>query len=463
MSIMYLQILYSVKKKEGKIIDLSILTEDEKIALLELYKAAYEKTKLENSISMSVNESEKASKTEESVADAENNNISVTKLHDTTVSDTDDNRIDTTYEYADDTISVTSEDIGSNMVSDYQEYAVANASVDLPEDIVSNTTDDLPKDIVNNTTSNYSEYVSDNTEISYDIELEESIMDNQSYGEESYAGIELGNDTTRRASFEYTSFTPYKPKYDDMELNNNFFSVDGNMGMKVDVSNKPNVGTYDYKLNKSKSNIKKTNNGAYTIADSYTAASEKKEVSYLNIITVIFSIIGLGIYVTQFIYHYDTLELMKYVCDFCFTISILMIFVSAISKSNILHYVKGITMLLAFGFHFIVVGVEAYQSGLYKLLHQELDYDFVYGVVILAYLVILYVFMILSAVNSMIDKKILAYIADVFGILLVIVLIILMKFSSMSNDLIWFYDKIPNYLGLIIYTIAAAVSNIKNR
>lgn len=35
------------KKKEGKIVDLSLLTEDEKIALLELYKVAYEKLQLE--------------------------------------------------------------------------------------------------------------------------------------------------------------------------------------------------------------------------------------------------------------------------------------------------------------------------------------------------------------------------------------------------------------------------------
>ena len=44
MNKMYLQILYSVKKKEGKVIDLSLLAEEEKLALLELYKTAYEKS-----------------------------------------------------------------------------------------------------------------------------------------------------------------------------------------------------------------------------------------------------------------------------------------------------------------------------------------------------------------------------------------------------------------------------------
>ena len=120
-------------------------------------------------------------------------------------------------------------------------------------------------------------------------------------------------------------------------------------------------------------------------------------------------------------------------------------------------------MFIAFGMHFIVAGVEGYQIGLYKLLHQEVDYDFIYGIVILMYLVFLYVFMILSAINSKIDKKILAYITDVLGIILVIVIIVLIRFSSMSGDLVWFYDKIPNYLGLIFYTIAIAVSNNKNR
>ena len=425
---MCLQILYSAKKKEGKIIDLSLLTEDEKIALLELYKAAYEKANLENNASNSENESEKANSIETAIS---TNDVME--------------------------VSIEATDIIENDNKQTELYTVESPISD----------DDVQIDITyedgDDTNSDFSGYVGDNTDISYDIDLEENTNDISSDGER-YASIELsGENTTRKDSFEYTSFTPYKPKYDDIELNNNFFMADGNMGIKVDVSAKSNVGKYDYKLKKSKSNIKMTSNGAYAIADSYGAVEEKRKIPYIKIITILFSVIALGLYVTQFFYHYDTLELMKYICDFCFTISILMIFVSAITQSSILQSFKGITMFIAFGMHFIVAGVEGYQIGLYKLLHQEVDYDFIYGIVILMYLVFLYVFMILSAINSKIDKKILAYITDVLGIILVIVIIVLIRFSSMSGDLVWFYDKIPNYLGLIFYTIAIAVSNNKNR
>lgn len=396
---MFLQALYSVKKKEGKIVDLSLLTEDEKLALLELYKTAYEKNAAAagekmnegvNSEVISENDvtalnSDKA----EEVSEAENKDT-----------DTFD-EIEITYEDDFNNLSDTAGKVSD--VSDYRQY-----------------TDDV-------------------------------ILENGEKGK-------------RTDAFEYTSFTPYKPRYEDIDLNNDFFDMNTDMGIKVKVTKDSNSEKYNMKTKNRRSNVKVSRNGAYTIADSYSATKSKKEIPYLKIATVIFSVLCLVCYVTQFLYNYEQVNFVDYLSDFCFTIAILLIFISVITNSNVVNSLKGIALFVSFGMHFIFFGVSGYQDGLYRILNQKTDYDLMYGIVVIVYLLILYVFILMCAVCSMIGRKGVAKAMIFIGILLVAAAFVMMRYAYVAGTIVVFYNILPEYTAVALFAVAATLScNIKQK
>lgn len=432
MNRMYLQILYSAKKKEGKIVDLSLLTEDEKIALLELYKVAYEKLQLEEA----KKECEAAAILK---AEAENERESVEE---------EINPIDS-------------------------EKLSADEEVNQADSEKANTADEEVKEAV--TTDNPSEESkADDIEITYEDEptyMDDIMGDVVSSGVSNYGTavydeniVENGEKSNRSDSFEYTSFTPYKPKYEDIELTNDFFDMNTNMGMQVEVSKSTSSEKYNLKTKNKRSNTKVSKNGAYTIADSYSATKEKVEVPYLKIATILFSVLALGCIVTQFLYNYEQVKLMNYLCDFCFGITVLLVFISAITSSNVVNSFKGIGLFLSFGMHFICFGIVGYQDGLFKILNQEGKYDLIYGVASIGYLLFLYIFMLAVAVNSMISKKASAKAINVIAVILVIVTAVMLRCSQLTGNITVFYNVLPEYVAIILFAIATALScNIKKK
>lgn len=438
MNRMYLQILYSEKKKEGKIVDLSLLTEDEKIALLELYKVAYEKLQLEEA----KKENEAAAILK---AEAENEKVSV---------EDEINKID------------------SEKLSADEETSQAD-SEETKETVTTENQSEESKTEETITTENQSkESKTEDIEITYEDEptYMDDIMGNvvssgvSNYGAVAYDEkvVENGEKSNRSDSFEYTSFTPYKPKYEDIELTNDFFDMNTNMGMQVEVSKSTGSEKYNLKTKNKRSNTKVSKNGAYTIADSYSATKEKIEVPYLKIATILFSVLALGCIVTQFLYNYEQVKFMNYLCDFCFGITVLCIFVSTITASNVVNSFKGIGLFLSFSMHFVCFGIVGYQDGLFRILNQEGKYDLIYGVASIGYLLFLYIFMLAVAVHSMISKKASAKAINIIAVILVIVTAVMLRCSQLTGNITVFYNVLPEYVAIILFVIATALScNIK--
>ena len=420
MNKMYLQILYSAKKKEGKIVDLSLLTEDEKIALLELYKSAYEKMKLDEA-----KRTNKDSTIEDSTIEDSDNNESVIEE------------------------SSNKELVEDEILTDNKESAIAEKKT---EDEQSTETEDES---------------SDDIEIVYEDEptYMDDLMGDASSGVSNYgtdSGDEVvvanGDKSNRTDAFEYTSFTPYKPKYEDIELTNDFFNMNTNMGMQVEVSKPTSSEKYNLKTKNIKSNVKVSKNGAYTIADSYSATKSKMEIPYLKIGTIVFSILCLICFVTQFLHNFEQAKIMNYFCDFCFMLTILFVFISAITNSNVVNSVKGIGLFLSFGMHFICFGIVGYPDGLYRILNQEAQYDLIYGIVSIAYLVALYVFIFVVGIYSMSGKKAITKFIDIVAVVLVIVAIAMIVFSNLAGKITFFYNILPEHLAIVFFAIATALS-----
>lgn len=423
MNRMYLQILYSEKKKEGKIVDLSLLTEDEKIALLELYKVAYEKLQLEEA----KKENEAAAILK---ADAENEKVSV---------EDEINKIDSEKLSADEeTSQADSEEAKETVTTENQSEESKTEDIEITYEDEPTYMDDIMGNVVSSGVSNYGA-------VAYDEKI-----------------VENGEKSNRSDSFEYTSFTPYKPKYDDIELTNDFFNMNTNMGMQVEVSKSTGSEKYNLKTKNRRSNTKVSKNGAYTIADSYSATKEKIEIPYLKIATILFSVLALGCIVTQFLYNYEQVKFMNYLCDFCFGITVLCIFVSTITTSNVVNSFKGIGLFLSFGMHFICFGIVGYQDGLFRILNQEGKYDLIYGVVSIGYLLFLYIFMLAVAVHSMISKKASAKAINIIAVILVIVTAVMLRCSQLTGNITVFYNVLPEYVAIILFVIATDLScNIK--
>ena len=428
MNRMYLQILYSEKKKEGKIVDLSLLTEDEKIALLELYKVAYEKLQLEEA----KKENEAATILK---AEAENEKVSV---------EDEINKIDSEKLSADEeTSQADSEEAKETVTTENQSEESKTEDIEITYEDEPTYMDDIMGNAVSSGVSNYGA-------VAYDEKI-----------------VENGEKSNRSDSFEYTSFTPYKPKYEDIELTNDFFNMNTNMGMQVEVSKSTGSEKYNLKTKNRRSNTKVSKNGAYTIADSYSATKEKIEVPYLKIATILFSVLALGCIVTQFLYNCllytsdaadEEDKFMNYLCDFCFGITVLCIFVSTITASNVVNSFKGIGLFLSFGMHFICFGIVGYQDGLFRILNQEGKYDLIYGVASIGYLLFLYIFMLAVAVHSMISKKASAKAINIIAVILVIVTAVMLRCSQLTGNITVFYNVLPEYVAIILFVIATALS-----
>lgn len=419
MNRMYLQILYSEKKKEGKIVDLSLLTEDEKIALLELYKVAYEKLQLEEA----KKENEAATILK---AEAENEKVSV---------EDEINKIDSEKLSADEeTNQADSEETKETVTTENQSEESKTEDIEITYEDEPTYMDDIMGNVVSSGVSNYGA-------VAYDEKV-----------------VENGEKSNRSDSFEYTSFTPYKPKYEDIELTNDFFNMNTNMGMQVEVSKSTGSEKYNLKTKNRRSNTKVSKNGAYTIADSYSATKEKIEVPYLKIATILFSVLALGCIVTQFLYNYEQVKFMNYLCDFCFGITVLCIFVFTITASNVVNSFKGIGLFLSFGMHFICFGIVGYQDGLFRILNQEGKYDLIYGVASIGYLLFLYIFMLAVAVHSMISKKASAKAINIIAVILVIVTAVMLRCSQLTGNITVFYNVLPEYVAIILFVIATALS-----
>ena len=234
MNRMYLlQHLYLAKKKESKIIDLSILNENEKLALLELYKREYERTHPNDKKIMATEDADDNDQTSD-------------------VSNLDDESLDKESEMQIEDVDPQEENIESQETKLVEEDEVEDEIEiyeveSVEEDEVIEVMDFFETDSINDESEEETETFE--TELDED-EIEMVIEDPDDIQEELTSDtvddiiredgiIENGNESVeaRNDAFEYSSFTPYKPKYDDMTLTNNMFMSTLPESINVEVDN----------------------------------------------------------------------------------------------------------------------------------------------------------------------------------------------------------------------------------
>ncbi|NLL93828.1 MAG: hypothetical protein GX225_06825 [Clostridiales bacterium] len=275
---------------------------------------------------------------------------------------------------------------------------------------------------------------------------------------------EIQNKKPVKDIFDYTSFTPYKPSYDDIELNNNMFTMDSDMGIKYEInSSNEKIEKYQIKKNNSKARI--SADGRYKIEDTYVISKGKIEIPFLKIITALFCAIALGMFVTEFVYNYENVIFFKYLCDLLFCSTAFSAFMTAISSNkNVTTSLKGISIFVMLGMDFIFNGVAAYQDGVFKILKQEQPHDFEFGICILAMYLFLYVFYILCGVKALVSNRaIVTKIAAAFGVISVVFTSLVIYFEQLSGTLQVYYDIVPEYLPIIMLTIGLSLSNFLDK
>lgn len=455
MNRMYLlQHLYLAKKKESKIIDLSILNENEKLALLELYKREYERTHPNDKKIMATEDADDNDQTSD-------------------VSNLDDESLDKESEMQIEDVDPQEENIESQETKLVEEDEVEDEIEiyeveSVEEDEVIEVMDFFETDSINDESEEETETFE--TELDED-EIEMVIEDPDDIQEELTSDtvddiiredgiIENGNESVeaRNDAFEYSSFTPYKPKYDDMTLTNNMFMSTLPESINVEVDN-GYVEKYKMKTNTKQTNVKVTKDGLYKVSDSYNSNKEIVEVPTLRIVSVILAVVALGLFVVQFVYNYEQIVFADYAYDFVYCICGFALLLSIINQANAVNSFKGAMVLVSLGVDFIYRGVGAYQDGLYKVLNPADNNDLIYGILLLVVFLMQYSFFVMCAVATFVEDSKVKKVVLPFGIVTSILMIVFICFENVVGVAKYVYDAIPNNTGLIVLVIALAVSS----
>lgn len=455
MNRMYLlQHLYLAKKKESKIIDLSILNENEKLALLELYKREYERTHPNDKKIMATEDADDNDQTSD-------------------VSNLDDESLDKESEMQIEDVDPQEENIESQETKLVEEDEVEDEIEiyeveSVEEDEVIEVMDFFETDSINDESEEETETFE--TELDED-EIEMVIEDPDDIQEELTSDtvddiiredgiIENGNESVeaRNDAFEYSSFTPYKPKYDDMTLTNNMFMSTLPESINVEVDN-GYVEKYKMKTNTKQTNVKVTKDGLYKVSDSYNSNKEIVEVPTLRIVSAILAVVALGLFVVQFVYNYEQIVFADYAYDFVYCICGFALLLSIINQANAVNSFKGAMVLVSLGVDFIYRGVGAYQDGLYKVLNPADNNDLIYGILLLVVFLMQYSFFVMCAVATFVEDSKVKKVVLPFGIVTSILMIVFICFENVVGVAKYVYDAIPNNTGLIVLVIALAVSS----
>lgn len=432
--------LYSAKKKENKITDLSTLSEAEKIALLNAYKQDFENQKASRSLSLANEEAievDLVDKDREIDDVVEEIDEIVDEIGDVVTTLQEDG--EEVLEELGDLVKKSDVEVSGNSNDDNKSTTEENNSI--KEEILDSNKDEeieeieeskyngIPLQLINN----------DST-----TELEENSNSNNNNS---------SNNSNRKDVFDYTSFTPYKPKFDDIELNNSLYTM-GDMGMKVSVSANEPVEKYVAKTTKGPQNIKLSQNGSYKIADSYSSSKYRMEIPFLKIFIVIFGALSLGLFVTQFMYNYDKVLLTEYLCDMVFALAAFFTFMSAINKSDVVATLQGIALFLCLGLDLIFNGIEGYQRGIYMIVSPDGVENALFGTIFVVALVCKYAFILIAAISSLIGKQIINRISLWVGIVTAIMVMILFYMEYQIDNITWYYGIVPSFAGLFALIIA---------
>lgn len=427
--------LYSAKKKENKITDLSTLSEAEKIALLNAYKQDFENQKASRSLSLANEEAievDLVDKDREIDDVVEEIDEIVDEIGDVVTTLQEDG--EEVLEELGDLVKKSDVEVSGNSNDDNKSTTEENNSIkeeildsNIDEEIEESKYNGIPLQLINN---------------DFTTELEENSNNNNS-----------SNNSNRKDVFDYTSFTPYKPKFDDIELNNSLYTM-GDMGMKVSVSANEPVEKYVAKTTKGPQNIKLSQNGSYKIADSYSSSKYKMEIPFLKIFIVIFGALSLGLFVTQFMYNYDKVLLTEYLCDMVFGLAAFFTFMSAINKSDVIATLQGIALFLCLGLDLIFNGIEGYQRGIYMIVSPDGVENAFFGTILIVTLVCKYAFILIAAISSLIGKQIINKISLWVGIITALMVMILFYMEYQINNILWYYNIVPSFAGLFALIIA---------
>lgn len=308
----------------------------------------------------------------------------------------------------------------------------------------------------------------DSSDDSEDSKIEEEYNEIEMVIEEtnntnSLSNSSVTNDTnnSKDSAFEYSSFTPYKPTYDNLNLNSNIFSMDLDTGMKMEVA-KVGDKVEKYQREKKNTNYKSTKDGNYKVSDVYSSSKEKYELPIIKVIVVAFALLALAISVAQFVDNYNNMKLTSYIVDFGYALLSLLILVSVLTKSDIVGTFKGIALFVAVGFDFIFVGVSQYQDNLYKVLNPSKDNEEVFAILILLSVLFKYIYLLMCGVKTIIKKNIFK-ISVVFAVLAV-ALNIIVFFIQYSNDAIdTTFDMLPATVNIILILIALLAFEFKEK
>lgn len=450
-----LQHLYLAKKKESKIIDLSILNENEKLALLELYKREYERTHPNDKKIIATEDSDDNDQTSD-------------------INDIDDESLDNKSEMQIEDVEPQEENIESQetklleedeVVSEIEIHEVESVEEDEVEEMMESSETDSIIDEVEEETETFETELDEEDEIEMVIEDPDDIQEELTSDTEDDiirddGIIENGNESveTRNDAFEYSSFTPYKPKYDDMTLTNNIFMSTLPESINVEVDN-GYVEKYKMKTNTKHTNVKVTKDGLYKVSDSYNSNKEIVEVPTLRIVSAILAVVAIGLFVTQFVYDYEQIIFADYAYDFVYCICGFALLLSIINQANAVNSFKGVMVLVSLGVDFIYRGVGAYQDGLYKVLNPADNNDLIYGILLLVVFLMQYSFFVMCAVATFVEDSKVKKVVLPFGIVTSILMIVFICFENVVGVAKYVYDAIPNNTGLIVLVIALAVSS----
>ena len=377
---------FLAKKKESKIKDYSLLSEEEKLSLLREYKKMYELQlmMIEEGIDIECYES------------------------------TDD------YD--------TSSDIIEN-VDDIDE-SVEDSVIEM-EIIDLNDTD------LNQTEGN--------------IEVEENRTENNNIVTSDTSSVSGNTLRREESSFDYSSFTPYKPKFDDMDLDNNMYDFERSNVATSEADEY--VEKYQLKV-KPYSSLKTSQDGRFKYSDSYIATKEKVNIPYFNILIVLFSVITFGINIAGAVHYFNVFDYVDCVYNLVFAISAFVLFLSAITKNNSVIKYAYIGVIVSFAVDVVIFAIERYQDYLYMVISPEKSSDKIFGIVLLITLVTRYVLFIMSMIYLSTKNSKLLYPSAIVGALATVAACVCVYFEVVNDSMVFYYDMIPASVAMITYLLS---------
>ena len=457
--------LFLAKKKESKIKDYSEMSEEEKLELLAEYKKLYQLQNIlkEQGISFEdnklvIDETVPSSDITEKYIAISNSDEVEFENDETDINTEDEIKEDTTEVETEDEIEIEVEEVIEAEAEDEIEVEVEEViETETEDENEVEVEDEIDVDIV----------MIDGTDIDFKHEEIVEVSEGKEVLEENYTSIDNDNKVvessnnrtnTKSDAFEYSTFTPYKPKFDSLDLDNNMFAFSDT---KIETaSDGEYVEKYQMKSKPHKS-LKTSQDGRYKYSDSYIATKSKKIIPVFNILVVLFGIISLAVSVTGMVYCFDKFQYTECVLNLVFAISSFMICLSAVSKDEGISKISGFTVIGALLVDIIIAALAKYQDYLYMIVSTENTSDRITGIIMLVSLVFKYAFFISMFIYfSKKDKKVL-YTSVVIGVISVIIAFIIMIMDINNNNIIKYYDVIPAAIAIIAYQCSLVFSGIE--